>query len=43
MQKGNLMLRLIPTLIVNMHKRSLDLVKALNLQQRTAASAHNVT
>ena len=36
------MLRLIPTLIVNMHERSLNLVKALNLQQHTAASAHDI-
>ena len=35
------MLRLIPTLIVNMHECSLNLVKALNLQQHTAGSAHN--
>ena len=36
------MLRLIPTLIVNMNERSLNLVKALNLQQHTAASANNI-
>ena len=37
------MFRLVPSLIVNMHECPLNLIKALNLQQHTAASAHETS